>query len=87
MKDEIGFLGDKILEYRFEIANEIHENRIIDLTEEEKKQLAPFEVELINIRAHFISLFGEVLKDHLDEETALRKFTQWGKKPGKCFAI
>lgn len=36
MKDEIGFLGDKILEYRFEIANEVHENRIIDITEEEK---------------------------------------------------
>jgi len=34
MKDEIGFLGDKILEYRFEIANEVHENRIDDITEE-----------------------------------------------------
>ncbi|WP_455919403.1 hypothetical protein [Priestia megaterium] len=87
MKDEIGFLGDKILEYRFEIANEVHGNRIIDITEEEKKQLAPFEVELINIRAHFIILFGEVLRDYLNEERALQKFTQWEKKQRKCFAI
>ncbi|MDC7779579.1 STAS domain-containing protein [Priestia megaterium] len=85
MKDEIGFLGDKILEYRFKIANEVHESRISGITEEEKKKLAPFEVELINIRAHFISLFGEVLRDHLDEETALQKFTQWGKETGEMF--
>lgn len=36
MKDEIGFLGDKILEYRFEIVNEVYENRIDDIIEEEK---------------------------------------------------
>ena len=42
MEDEIGFLGDKILEYRFEIANEVHENRIIDITEEEKKTIGSF---------------------------------------------
>ncbi|MFP7733304.1 hypothetical protein ACLHDF_07735 [Priestia aryabhattai] len=71
MEDEIKFLGDKILDYRFEIANEVHESRMIGITEEKKKQLAPFETELINIRAHFISLFGEVLRNHLDEETAL----------------
>ncbi|MGK3719259.1 STAS domain-containing protein [Priestia megaterium] len=85
MEDEIGFLGDKILEYRFKIANEVHESRISGITEEEKKKLAPFEVELINIRAHFISLFSEVLRDHLDEETALQKFTQWGKETGEMF--
>ena len=32
MKDEIKFLGDKILEYRFEIANEVHESRMIGIT-------------------------------------------------------
>ncbi|MEH7209636.1 STAS domain-containing protein, partial [Priestia megaterium] len=69
----------------FKIANEVHESRISGITEEEKKKLAPFEVELINIRAHFISLFGEVLRDHLDEETALQKFTQWGKETGEMF--
>jgi len=34
LKGAIGFLGDKILKYRFEIANEVHENRIDDITEE-----------------------------------------------------
>ncbi|MGX4609734.1 hypothetical protein [Priestia sp. JNUCC 25] len=38
MEDEIGFLGDKILEYRFKIANEVHESRISGITEEEKKK-------------------------------------------------
>ncbi|MEW4207790.1 hypothetical protein Q0O85_04525 [Priestia megaterium] len=85
MKGGIGFLGDKILEYRFKIANEVHENRIDDITEEEKKQLVPFEVELINIRAHFIILFGEVLRDYLNEERALQKFTQWGKETEEMF--
>ena len=42
-------------------------------------------MELINIRAHFISLFGEVLRDHLGEKTALQKFTQWGKEKGEMF--
>ena len=40
---------------------------------------------LINIRAHFIILFGEVLRDYLNEERALQKFTQWGKETGEMF--
>jgi len=42
-------------------------------------------VELINIRAHFIILFGEVLRDYLNEERALQKFTQWGKETEEMF--
>ncbi|MGR6339645.1 hypothetical protein ACU5CE_17575 [Priestia megaterium] len=42
-------------------------------------------MELINIRAHFIILFGEVLRDYLNEERALQKFTQWGKETEEMF--
>jgi rsbT co-antagonist protein RsbR len=47
--------------------------------------LSPLEVELINIRAHFIILFGEVLRGYLNEERVLQKFTQWGKETEEMF--
>ncbi|MED4284717.1 STAS domain-containing protein [Priestia megaterium] len=85
MIDEIGFLGKKILDHKLEIAKEVHEDRLSGITEEERKQLAPFEEKLINIRAHFIGLFGEVLKEHLNEKEALEKLSQWGKETGEMF--
>ncbi|MGR9522350.1 hypothetical protein ACSS31_00600 [Priestia megaterium] len=42
MEDEIGFLGDKILEYRFKIANEVHESRISGITERRKEEIGSF---------------------------------------------
>jgi len=85
MIDEIGFLGEKILEHKLAIAKEVHEDRLSGITENEREQLAPFEEKLINIRANFIGLFGEVLKEHLNEKDALEKFSQWGKKTGEMF--
>ncbi|QJX80963.1 STAS domain-containing protein [Priestia megaterium] len=85
MIDEIGFLGEKILEHKLTIAKEVHEDRLSGITENEREQLAPFEEKLINIRANFIGLFGEVLKEHLNEKDALEKFSQWGKKTGEMF--
>jgi len=85
MIDEIGFLGEKILEHKLAIAKEVHEDRLKGITGEERKQLAPFEEKLINIRAHFIGLFGEVLKNHLDEKEAFENFSQWGKETGEMF--
>ncbi|WP_456364165.1 STAS domain-containing protein [Priestia aryabhattai] len=85
MIDEIGFLGKKILDHKLEIAKEVHEDRLSGITEEERKQLAPFEEKLINIRAHFIGLFGEVLKEHLDKKEALEKLSHWGKETGEMF--
>ncbi|MGF9891680.1 STAS domain-containing protein [Priestia megaterium] len=85
MIDEIGFLGEKILEHKLAIAKEVHEDRLSGITEEERKQLAPFEEKLINIRANFIGLFGEVLKEHLNEKEALEKLSQWGNENGEMF--
>jgi len=85
MIDDIGFLGEKILEHKLKIAKEVHEHRLSGISEEERKQLAPFEEKLINIRAHFISLFGLVLKEHLDEKIAFEKISQWGKETGEMF--
>ncbi|MDP4169359.1 MAG: STAS domain-containing protein [Bacillota bacterium] len=83
MEDSLRLLGENLLKNKLEIAKKVHESRIVGITEEEKRQLASIEEDIIQMRVHFISLFGEILKDHLDEEAAFQKVTEWGKETGE----
>lgn len=83
MENEIIFLGDRIIDKKFLIAKEVYDSRFVEFTEVEKEQMATFEEELIAIRGHFIGLFGEVLKDQLEEEQAMEIFSKWGKETGE----
>lgn len=83
MKNEIVFLGERIIANRFHIAKEVNDTRLAEYTELERGQVAPFEQEIINIRANFIGLFGEILKNQLREEESFEIISNWGKETGE----
>ncbi|MEK3977598.1 STAS domain-containing protein [Psychrobacillus sp. FSL K6-2836] len=83
MKNEIVFLGERIIANRFHIAKEVNDTRLAEYTELERGQVAPFEQEIINIRANFIGLFGEILKNQLGEEESFEIISNWGKETGE----
>ncbi|WP_075619977.1 STAS domain-containing protein [Paenisporosarcina indica] len=83
MDNEIVFLGERIIENKFHIAKNVNDRRLAEYTEDLREQVAPYENELINIRAHFISLFGEVLRDQLDEEKSIEIISNWGNETGE----
>ena len=83
MQNDIVFLGERIIEHKFRIAKEVNDRRTAEYSELEKEQVAPYEKEIIAIRAQFVGLFGEVLKDQLGEDQAMEVFSKWGKETGE----
>lgn len=81
--NDLKFLGEKIIENKIKIAWDVHENRIIGISEDEKKQLALVEQDIINMRTDFIQLFGETLEYGLNQDTAFEKIMTWGKNTGE----
>lgn len=80
-------LGRMIVDKKYEIANAVHTDRMgpVVMTEEEKQQFEQIEQHIIDIRANFISLFGEALIDHLDQQKAVDNILSWGKETGEYF--
>ncbi|PLT27533.1 STAS domain-containing protein [Peribacillus deserti] len=87
MNNELQLLGELILEKKYEIAQTIHKDRLSDLSmsEAEKREFQQIEAHILDIRANFISLFGEALVDHVDKKKAHEKIFQWGKETGEYF--
>jgi len=58
---------------------------MLEITEQQRAQLSssPVEKELIEIRTHFVGLFGEILRDQLEESVAIEKIVNWGKETGE----
>lgn len=56
--DNLHFLGEKILEKRYEIAQMVHTNRMNDL--KEVKDVNITKEEIIELRANFISYLGRL---------------------------
>jgi len=83
VKKELVSLGEKILDNRYMIAKEVNNRRTNEYTDLEREQIVPFEKELIEIRANFISLFGKVLQEELSEENSLALISKWGKETGE----
>ncbi|RHW38016.1 STAS domain-containing protein [Neobacillus notoginsengisoli] len=85
MGRELNMLGEKILERKNEIAKKVHEIRISDATEEQKQLLLSMinEKEIIEVRAGFVSMFGEALLDGVSKEEAYEKIEKWAKETGE----
>jgi rsbT co-antagonist protein RsbR len=82
MKNEMILLGEKIIESKYEIARRVHEMSIDDVGKEGLKKLELVEIEILNIRADFIHLFGESLKNHMDTEATFLTILKWGNETG-----
>ncbi|MCT9852283.1 hypothetical protein P2R64_30740 [Priestia megaterium] len=65
--DNLHFLGEKILEKKYEIAKMVHTNRLADL--KEVKDINLTNEEIIELRATFISYFGQALMEKNDQKT------------------
>lgn len=87
METELSYLGEVIVKKKYEIARVVHDTRLIGLSEEELREVKKVENEIINIRANFIELFGDVLKKCSEKDAAVDKFTKWGKETGTAFCI
>ncbi|MCJ7992798.1 STAS domain-containing protein [Priestia sp. OVS21] len=79
--DNLRFLGEKILEKKYEIAQMVHTHRMADL--KEIKDINLPEEEIIELRANFISYFGRALMEKLDQKTMLDQIVKWGKQSGE----
>lgn len=83
MENEIVFLGERIIANKFLIAKDVNDSRLVEYTDIEREQVAPFEQEIINIRANFIGIFGEILKNRLGEEESFEIISKWGMETGE----
>ncbi|MDH2363863.1 STAS domain-containing protein [Priestia megaterium] len=79
--DNLHFLGDKILEKKYEIAKMVHTNRIADLKETKDVNLT--NEEIIELRANFISYFGQALMSKTDQKTIFDQIVKWAKESGE----
>ncbi|MCG0050247.1 STAS domain-containing protein [Priestia aryabhattai] len=79
--DNLHFLGEKILEKKYEIAEMVHTNRLADL--KEVKDINLTNEEIIELRANFISYFGKALMGKIDQKTIFDQIVKWGKESGE----
>ncbi|MED4268492.1 STAS domain-containing protein [Priestia megaterium] len=79
--DNLHFLGEKILEKKYEIAQMVHTNRMADLKEIKDVNLT--NEEIIELRANFISYFGKALMEKIDQKTIFDQIVKWGKESGE----
>lgn len=85
MNKELQLLGEAIVNRKHEIAKAVHEDRYseVALTEAQKHELSKIEAQILDVRANFISLFGEALIECHDKEKGLTKIANWGKETGE----
>ncbi|WP_421380869.1 STAS domain-containing protein [Bacillus salacetis] len=87
MTNELQALGNMLLNKKHDIANEIHRDRMagVPMTEEEKQNFDRIEPKILELRAEFLSLFGEALIDHEDKQKSSEKVKEWGSRNGEYF--
>ncbi|PAK39619.1 anti-anti-sigma factor, partial [Priestia megaterium] len=79
--DNLYFLGEKILEKKYEIAQMVHKHRMADL--KEVKDINLPDEEIIELRANFISYFGRAIMEKLDQKPMLNQIVKWGNQSGE----
>lgn len=87
MDTNLQSLGRMIVEKKYEIANAVHIDRMapVIMTEEERRNFEQIEQSIIDIRANFISLFGDALINYEDQQKAVDNILSWGKETGEYF--
>lgn len=83
MNEELKFLGGKVLEKKFQIAERVHKSRVAGLTAAERMHLPISEEDIIKMRASFVSLIGEAIEQGMGQETAFENLLVWGKETGE----
>jgi rsbT co-antagonist protein RsbR len=84
MKKEIELLGEIILNRKHEIAEQVHSDRMAEvvLTEHERREFELIEPKIMELRASFITLFGEALVN-FNREESIKKIARWGRETGE----
>ncbi|MCK6255413.1 STAS domain-containing protein [Fictibacillus sp. KIGAM418] len=87
MKNEIKLLGELLIKQRHKIAESVHADRMdgVAMTQAEKNEFQKIEPRIMEVRAEFITLFGEALTEHDNRNKAIEKTKQWGKETGDYF--
>lgn len=80
MNNELQILGEKLSEKKYQIAQRVHEKRFNKVG---VRNDSITDEEVIEIRANFVGLFGEVLIQYPDLKTADEAFLRWGKEVGE----
>ncbi|WP_026695704.1 STAS domain-containing protein [Peribacillus kribbensis] len=84
MENDLKILGKTILEEKYKIAKKVHEIRLSEASDAQKKLISQIEEqEVIKIRADFVALFGEALIKGVDKEKAYNDIEKWGKETGQ----
>lgn len=83
MNKELQLLGELILSNKYDIAKEVHTDRLagVQMTESQKREFQQLEQQILDIRADFIGLFGDALLNHGDKDDCA--IYNWGLKIGK----
>ena len=79
--DNLHFLGEKVLEKKYEIAQMVHTHRLANL--KEVKDVNVTKEEIIELRANFISYFGQALMAKNDQKTIFDQIVKWAKESGE----
>ncbi|WP_322114336.1 STAS domain-containing protein [Fictibacillus sp. KU28468] len=87
MKNDIQMLGELLIKRRHKIAESVHADRMegVAMTQAEKNEFQKIEPRIMEIRAEFITLFGEALTEHDNRNKTIEKMKQWGKETGDYF--
>ncbi|MGG0738680.1 STAS domain-containing protein [Niallia taxi] len=81
MEENIKHLGNVLLQQKREIALTVHKRRLEGESLKTLKEIRHVEEELLRLRAHFISLFGQSLLNQ-DFQGSLSMFSDWGINTG-----
>ncbi len=81
MGENIKHLGNVLLQQKREIALTVHKRRLEGESLKTLKEIRHVEEELLRLRAHFISLFGQSLLNQ-DFQGSLSMFSDWGINTG-----
>lgn len=81
MGENIKHLGNVLLQQKREIALTVHKRRLEGESLKTLQEIRHVEEELLRLRAHFISLFGQSLLNQ-DFEGSLSMFSDWGINTG-----
>lgn len=81
MNNEIRVLGNHLIERKYEIARNIHQNLS---TSKNVKEVPGWDTErAIEYRAHFIQMFADILIKQPDSTFSFKQFSDWGIKTGE----
>jgi rsbT co-antagonist protein RsbR len=87
MTNELETLGNMIILKKYDLAQEIHRDRMagVPMAETDKRNFAKLEPKILELRAEFLSLFGEALIEYKDRQKAIDRVKKWGRTNGEYF--